>query len=194
MATNEFVNPPTAILNPPTVIFNFKVPFKFDLEKRVMPEKMLVGKEAIQNYLLEKDKFLMLRPIEKMLINSGYVFKKRFFHREIFKYKFGPNSPQAQSTGFRNLLCTYGSFLDIFCARLKGEPIPVYPCDVLIEGLRKIKAFMRVHVDYLKKYWFPRMLKDGLLFTINGRYFAFESQLKAAILKYSFLLQNPTEP
>ena len=139
-------------------------------------ESMLLGWPAISNYLGYETALpqLIRRPAQRLvhlLIQGGYVFYKML-------------RPLGLSRSNRTA-CSFKSLLDIFIAKLRNQPIPETPNN-LIQTQTNIFRFLRIDHSTFVNLWLPKLEADGFIFTLNGKLCAFEAQLKAALVKYYY--------
>jgi hypothetical protein len=143
-------------------------------------EPMLIGWAAISKYLGYDS--ALVRIIRKtsqkliyLLVKGGYVFYKVL-------------RPVKLSRNVRTA-CSFKSLLDIFIAKLRNQPIPEIPNN-LIQTQANIYRFLRIDHSTFVNLWLPKLQADNLIFTLNGRLCAFEAQLKAALVKYYYGLNH----
>jgi hypothetical protein len=147
--------------------------YSFGLNKA---EPMLLGWTQISNYLgysvvITRQLKNSAKRLVHLLINGGYVF-----------YKF--IRPKSLSRLVR-IACSFKSLLDLFLSKINGTPPPEIPNN-LIQTQANICSYLRIDYTTFKNEWKSRMEDDGLIFTFNGKLCAFESQLKAALVKYYY--------
>jgi hypothetical protein len=167
-----------------TTVFNFPFSSKIPLNQNTTRdnqfiglenvEPMLIGWPEISNYLgyeiaIIRQTKTHTKKLVNLLLDGGYVFYKML--RPNMK---APNSRYA---------CSFRSLLNMFVAKIKNEPMPEIPNN-LIQTQTNIMRFLRIDHSTFKNIWLAKLQNDGLIFEFNGHLCAFEVQLKAALVRH----------